>query len=177
MEPSYSLPLGMCLIRDGFPDTCTRTTGISAPRVAAKLDIHDTESGTNQITIGDLLKLQRGVLVAFMTAGGLIWLASLVFTTLVLIRGGVGSTAERTAARATAMIAAALMVASAWSTGQSAAAVQYVAAVATRRGTSLIALQWCAAVLSCLFAWAVAKVTGAEAGRRGVETYGMGQGG
>lgn len=74
----------------------------------------------------------------------------------------------KVAAKGTAVAAALLVFASAWATNSATAALEVVVgSEQLKRGTLLIALQWIAAILIAVNAWAVVRVADREEGAKG----------
>lgn len=163
---------GLCWVGGDFHTSCVRTTGQSTSSIAKhfNFDKNDSNYQNSLDTISFGLELQRSVFVAFMTAGGIDWLISLVLVTLVVLANGRAAGWLRTAAKFTAGSAAILMIASAWSTGQAVGALEAYAKYGSftnfmKGGNLLVGLQWTAAVLSCFFAWGVAHVCSRDGGK------------
>lgn len=146
------------------PRTICHSTSSKSTSQVIRLFNLDGNDDNNKTGISQLLRLQNRVFTAFMTAAGIFWLLSLVLVSVVIVTGGTGSRVFRTTTRTITFISVLLMVASAWSTGQAVAAVNtYISEKALfRSGTTLIALQWVAAILNCFYAWAVTHVTSAD---------------
>ncbi|PSK42213.1 hypothetical protein B9Z65_4127 [Elsinoe australis] len=170
---------GLCWVGGGKPTLCLATTGASAKSIADK---HFPEDGRDDSIRGIqfALDLQRKVFVAFMTAGGLAWLVSLVLVTFIIISKGNAGRSWRYAARLLASVAAVLMVSSAWATNQAIKAMivmdEYTAGDQRyfTAGNTLVALQWIAAILACVFAFGVNHVSGSGQ-REQVYTYNLGK--
>ncbi|PNS18185.1 hypothetical protein CAC42_3630 [Sphaceloma murrayae] len=170
---------GLCWIGGGQSTVCVTTTGASARSIAEN---HFSEKGRDNTIRGIqfALDLQRSVFVAFMTAGGLAWLVSLILVTLIVLARGNASRSWRYAARLLSSSAAVLMVSSAWATGQAIRAMiimdEYTAGNERyfTPGTTLIALQWIAALLTCIYAFGVGHVSAAGQNEQ-VYTYNLGK--
>lgn len=155
----------------GKNGTCVRTTGQSASHIVDHV-FHNATARQNDIDgVQFALNLESNVFVAFMTAGGLDWFISLILVSIVMLTDGRAGAVLRTAAKMTAASAAMLMVASAWATSQSVAALEalssYTDGNAVKGGTLLLALQWVAAILASLYSWGVFHVTNKDADKVG----------
>ncbi|KAF4547614.1 Hypothetical protein D9617_39g039490 [Elsinoe fawcettii] len=170
---------GLCWVGGGTPTLCLATTGTSAKSIAEKHFPEERRDDTIR-GIQFALDLQRKVFVAFMTAGGLAWLVSLGLITMVILAKGNAGRSWRLAARLTASVAAVLMVSSAWATNQAVQAMMVMDSYTAgdqrffTAGNTLVALQWIAAILACVFAFGVGHVAG-QGQRESVYTYNMGR--
>ena len=113
-----------------------------------------------------------------MTAGGIDWFLSVVLACLLLFTKS-PNRILRLAAKISAWSAALLMVASAWSTSQSVAGLEafqrwgqaYFNGL--KGGSLLVGLQWVAAILSCIHAWAVSALANDAEGKSDSYSYSM----
>ena len=151
----------MCWV-NGKQSQCYKTSTGSSKSLAQKI-FHNTDApNVNGIDFG--LDLQHNVFVAFMTAAGIDWLLSLVLASLCILAHQRAGKLLRTLAKVTSTSAAVLMIASAWATGQSVAALEALAKHSgadyndLKGGSLLVGLQWTAAVLACFHAWGVVHV-------------------
>ncbi|KAG9527804.1 hypothetical protein KCU97_g24477, partial [Aureobasidium melanogenum] len=140
---------GLCIVHNKHGgDRCLATTGRSSKDLVKGFHID-----TNNNSIFDYpLKLQHDVFVAFLTAGGVVWLISLILISLVILRGSSAGRLIRSAAKATSLAGATLMIASAWATNSAVKALEVVSSGSLQGGTLLYGLQWVAAILAFIFA-------------------------
>ncbi|KAI4720126.1 hypothetical protein E4T48_03693 [Aureobasidium sp. EXF-10727] len=152
---------GMCIIHNKHGgDRCMSTTGRSSKDLVKGFNIDTDDKGTFNYD----LKLQHDVFVAFLTAGGVIWLISLIFISLVILRGSSAGRLIRSTAKATSLAGATLMIASAWATNSAVKALEVSTNGSVQGGTLLYGLQWVAAILAFIFAYAVSSVADLEGG-------------
>lgn len=150
---------GLCLV-SSTTSACATVTGRTSTSIAKKWGTTTTDDIAG---IESALNLQGEVFVAFMTAGGIDWLFSVVLATAVVLQSGRANRGLKAAAKVTAISTAMLMFASAWATNSAAKALSVAAGGSSvKQGTLLIALQWIAAILSFFHAWAVTNVVDAE---------------
>ncbi|CAD0086984.1 unnamed protein product, partial [Aureobasidium mustum] len=141
-------------------DRCLTTTGRSSKNLVKAFHID-----TDHYSIFDYpLKLQHDVFVAFLTAGGVIWLISLILISLVILKGSSAGRLIRSAAKITSLAGATLMIASAWATNSAVKALEVNPVASLQGGTLLYGLQWVAAILAFIFAYAVSSVADSEDG-------------
>jgi hypothetical protein len=154
---------------------CQTTTGRSGEDLAKNWNLR-----SNYVPVFNyILELQHSVFVGFLTAGGVVWLVSLILITLVILRGHFGErvvrnmvvvrkmTLIRKMAVMTSLVAAILMVASAWATNSAAKALELAGhghGTAVKGGSALSGLQWVGAILAFVYAYAVSAVVHAEDG-------------
>lgn len=150
----------MCIVHNKHGgDRCLTTTGRSSKDLVKAFHID-----TDHYSIFDYpLKLQHDVFVAFLTAGGIIWLISLILISLVILKGSSAGRLIRSAAKITSLAGATLLVASAWATNSAVKALE-VGSGFVQSGTLLYGLQWVAAILAFIFAYAVSSVADSEDG-------------
>ncbi|GAB7352759.1 hypothetical protein MBLNU459_g3108t1 [Dothideomycetes sp. NU459] len=159
---------GICLKDSAKAWVCTSTAGTTPKSLSARFGEPDPDA--TLLTGFDLiLSLQRNGFVALLTAAGLAWILSLVLATLVALAGVRAGRLLRFAAKLLAVAAFVLAVASAWGVGIATAAIAASEGSADRdwikRGDLLLGLQWVAAVLVGVHAWAVCKVADVEGGK------------
>ena len=162
---------GLCIVghnkKSGFKDHCQSTSGKSSKDLAKHWSIDDTSAFDYP------LRLQHDVFVAFLTAGGIIWLVSLIMISLVILRGSSAGRIVRSISKITALCSAVLMMASAWATN---AAVRALEATADGKefkgGLLLYGLQWVGAILCFIYTYLVNSVADSEDGK----TYYLGRG-
>ncbi|GAM89277.1 hypothetical protein ANO11243_073140 [Dothideomycetidae sp. 11243] len=171
---------GMCW-KNSPADVCLGTSSRSAKTIVSKVfGPNPSQSADDIAGVQFALDLQRKVFVAFMTAGGLAWFFSLILVVLVIIAKGNAGASWRTVATWLASIGAILMVASAWSTTSGVRSLEVASAYLNPEpgfitgGNLLIGLQWAAAILTVIYAWAVSRVT-SEGRKDDVYTYNMGR--
>ncbi|KAF2149887.1 hypothetical protein K461DRAFT_281115 [Myriangium duriaei CBS 260.36] len=154
---------------------CIGTTSKSAQDVAKKF-FDMNQQGIDDIIAGIqlALDLQRKVFVAFMTAGGLAWFVSLILVGLIIVAKGNAGASWRAVATVFAYAGAVLMIASAWSTTSGVRALEVVTLKDVKAGTTLLALQWVAAILATVHAWAVSRVSSSSK-KEDVYSYSMGR--
>ncbi|KAG9685764.1 hypothetical protein KCU95_g9526, partial [Aureobasidium melanogenum] len=152
---------GLCIVHNKHGgDRCLTTTGHSSKDLVKAFHI-DTDRNDQ---FNYPLKLQHDVFVAFLTAGGVVWLISLILISLVILRGSSAGRLIRSAAKATSLASATLMIASAWATNSAVKALEVVSSGTLQGGTLLYGLQWVAAILAFFFAYAVSSVADSEDG-------------
>ena len=122
------------------------------------------------------MKLQSDVLVAFLPAGAVIWLVSLILITLVILRGSSSGRLIRSTAKVTALASATLMIASAWATNAAAKALEVTDSSGIQGGVLLYGLQWVGAILAFFYTWAVTHVADSEDNGKSSPYY-LGRGG
>ncbi|CAD0081618.1 unnamed protein product [Aureobasidium vineae] len=154
---------GLCIVHSKHGgDHCMTTTGRSSKDLVKGFNIDTDNKGTFNYD----LKLQHDVFVAFLTAGGVIWFISLVFISLVILRGSSAGRLIRSAAKVTSLAGATLMIASAWATNSAVKALEVSTNGSVQGGTLLYGLQWVAAILAFVFAYAVSSVADSEGGSK-----------
>lgn len=99
-----------------------------------------------------------------MTAGGLAWFISLILISLVILRGSSAGRLIRSAAKATSLAGATLMIASAWATNSAVKALEIGSDRSMEGGTLLYGLQWVASILAFFFAYLVSSVADSDDG-------------
>ncbi|KAI5268874.1 hypothetical protein E4T47_07478 [Aureobasidium subglaciale] len=152
---------GLCIVGGKHSgDRCLTTTGRSGKDLykGFGIDIDNRKSF-------DLpLKLQHDVFTAFMTAGRLAWFISLILISLVILRGSSAGRLIRSAAKATSLAGATLMIASAWATNSAVKALEIGSDRSMEGGTLLYGLQWVASILAFFFAYLVSSVADSDDG-------------
>ncbi|KAI5245047.1 hypothetical protein E4T42_06930 [Aureobasidium subglaciale] len=152
---------GLCIVGGKHSgDRCLTTTGRSGKDLYKGFGI-DID---NRKSFDLALKLQHDVFTAFMTAGGLAWFISLILISLVILRGSSAGRLVRSAAEATSLAGATLMIASAWATNSAVKALEIGSDRSMEGGTLLYGLQWVASILAFFFAYLVSSVADSDDG-------------
>lgn len=168
---------GICFLGGKSINTCVGTSGKSADKIWS--DLFGTSDGDTDAQIA--IYLQRNAFVAFMTAAGIAWLISLFLATMIALTAGKAGRSWCFTAKLFASVSAILMVSASWATSSAIAAIEaftkFGAANTAKLtgGTTLVALQWLAAILTCFYTWAVYHLCNDQEPKADTYSYNMGR--